>query len=284
MFNGSFHEAIGFLLVVGQIFGIMPVSGIRHKSTKQLKFKKFSIRFVYCIAVCVAFMWMISIEFLWIYRSRKEFGKFINFTFDISNLVSLVCFLELARKWPALMNKWHEVEKFLPQLKYQMDKQKLAYEIKMVSFVILLMSMGEFYGFFFIELLIQESWIIISFNVKRNIFLPSLLELMLPTNAQPSEIPSKLITLRAFRKFLSFIRTAENLDFSQNSSTSSQHLHGATQTCLSSSLASGSPQSLNRLTKTWWRLRVATYTLDFGLSIDSTTARWRSLLQQSTER
>lgn len=43
------------------------------------------------------------------------------------------------------MLKWNEVEKFLPQLKYQMDKQKMAYEIKMVSFIILFISMGKLF-------------------------------------------------------------------------------------------------------------------------------------------
>lgn len=83
------------------------------------------------------------IDVIWISQTTLEFGKLINFIFDFTNLGSIFCFLELARKWPELMMKWNEVEKFLPQLKYQMDKQRLAYKIKMVSFLILFISMGK---------------------------------------------------------------------------------------------------------------------------------------------
>lgn len=143
MYNGTFHEAVGFVLALAQVFGIMPVGGIRKKSPRNLKFRKFSFRFLLCIAYIVGLSWMLVMEIIWIYRSRVEFGKLINFIFDFINLITIFCFLELAYKWPQLMTKWNEVEKFLPELKYQMDKQKMAYEIKMVSFIVLFMSMGK---------------------------------------------------------------------------------------------------------------------------------------------
>lgn len=79
----------------------------------------------------------------WIATTKLEFGKLINFTFECTNMLSVICFLELARKWPQLIMKWYKVEKYLPQLKYQFDKQKMAYQIKMVSLVILFSSMGK---------------------------------------------------------------------------------------------------------------------------------------------
>src|SRR5690349_6073838 len=143
MYNGSFHEAVGVLLGIAQLFGLMPVSGVRDKSPNNLKFRKFSIRFVFCIALCICLLWISVLDIIWIYSSGLIFGKLRAFIFGFSNFISVLCFLELATKWPMLMNKWHEVEKFLPQLKYQMDKQKLAYEIKVVSFAIILLSMGK---------------------------------------------------------------------------------------------------------------------------------------------
>jgi gustatory receptor len=143
MYNGTFHEAVGFILVVAQLFGIMPVSGVRGKHPKNVKFRKFSFRFIWSILLTTGLSWMLVIEIIWIYRSKLEFGKVINLFFDSTNLASLFCFLELARTWPKLIVKWNEVEKYLPQLKYQLDKQKMAYEIKMASFVVLFMSMGE---------------------------------------------------------------------------------------------------------------------------------------------
>lgn len=145
MYNGSFHEAVGFLLAIGQIFGVMPVSGVRGKSPKRLAFRKFSIRFIYCVSLCVALVWLISLEILWINKTKLTFDKLINCFFDWMSLISILFFLELATKWPELISKWQEVEEILPQLRYQMDKQKLAYEIKMVSLVILFVSMGELF-------------------------------------------------------------------------------------------------------------------------------------------
>jgi gustatory receptor len=129
LYNGSFQEAVGFILAVAQFFGIMPVSGVRCKSVNSLKFKKFSIRFIWSIVLIVGLIWMFTIDIIWIYRSHVEFGKVIGTTFDITNLVSIFCFMELARKWPEVMLKWNEVEKFLPQLKYQMDKQVTIVEL-----------------------------------------------------------------------------------------------------------------------------------------------------------
>lgn len=123
MYDGTFYEAVGFILAVGQVFGIMPVSGIRSKSPKKLKFKKFSLRFMLSIAYIVGLSWMLVIEIIWLHRSKVEFGKVINFVFDSTNLISIYCFVELAKTWPELMLKWNEVEKFLPKLKYQFDKQ-----------------------------------------------------------------------------------------------------------------------------------------------------------------
>lgn len=78
----------------------------------------------------------------WIFKTKLEFGKLIYFTFDFVNLLTLIFFLELARKWPSVMVTWRKVEKFLPQMKYQFDKQKMAYNIKMVSLVILFSSLS----------------------------------------------------------------------------------------------------------------------------------------------
>lgn len=145
LYDGTFHEAVGAILAVAQLFGIMPVSGVREKSPRKLRFKKVSLRFVLCIAYIICLSWMVTLDMLWIYSTKVVFGKIIGIIFDFTNLLSLLCFLELATKWPELMIKWNEVEKFLPQLKYQMDKQKMAYEIKMASFVILFISMGKLF-------------------------------------------------------------------------------------------------------------------------------------------
>lgn len=148
MYNGSFHEAVGIILAVAQFFGVMPVGGIRNKLPSSLKFRKFSFRFAFCILCIIAIAWIFVLDCIWLFGSKAEFDKIVNAVFDSTNMISLICFLKLATEWPRLMKKWSEVEKFLPELRCQMDKQKMAYEIKMVSIVIASMSLGRFDFFF----------------------------------------------------------------------------------------------------------------------------------------
>lgn len=131
------------VLAVAQLFGIMPVSGVRGKLPKNVKFRKFSLRFIWSVVLIVGLVWMLALEVLWVNDSRVEFTKVVNLLFDSTNLAAILCFLELGTKWPKLIVKWNEVEKYLPQLRYQFDKQKMAYEIRMASFAILFMSLGE---------------------------------------------------------------------------------------------------------------------------------------------
>lgn len=53
----------------------------------------------------------------------------------------MVCFTKLAIKWPALMRSWEDVEKVLPQIRAELDKGRLAYKIKMISIVVLIISL-----------------------------------------------------------------------------------------------------------------------------------------------
>ena len=145
MYDGTFHEAVGSILAVAQLFGIMPVHGIKAKNPSQLRFKILSFRFLFSIIYIVGSMLSLCLTVHWIATSKLEFGKLINFTFEFTNLVALICFLDLGRKWPMLMISWYRVEKCLPQLKYQFDKQKMAYQIKMASLVILFSSLSEYF-------------------------------------------------------------------------------------------------------------------------------------------
>jgi Trehalose receptor len=143
LYNGTFHEAVGLVLTIAQFFGIMPVSGVRENLPQNVKFRKFSFRFIWSLTLIIGLVTMLVLEALWLFDSQVEFGKIVNLLFDSTNLLSIFCFLELGMKWPKLIVKWNEVEKYLPQLRYQFDKQKMAYEIKMASFAILTMSMGR---------------------------------------------------------------------------------------------------------------------------------------------
>lgn len=51
LYNGSFQEAIGSILVLAQCFGFMPVIGVKSDSASQLRFKWNSFRTLYSFVV-----------------------------------------------------------------------------------------------------------------------------------------------------------------------------------------------------------------------------------------
>lgn len=140
--NGTFHEAVGLVMSIAQLFGVMPVSGLRAPSAKYLRFKICSIRFWLSIFYIVTTAWVLGMQIAWIFGSKVEFGKLVSVFFDLTNWLSIVCFLELAAKWPKLMQHWYEVEKILPKMETELKRQRMSYEMKIVSFAILFGSMG----------------------------------------------------------------------------------------------------------------------------------------------
>lgn len=144
IYEGTFHEAVGTILAISQFFGVMPVHGVKSKNPSKLRFSYCSFRFILCVFYVIGLLWITFLDIHWITKTKLEFGKLINLTFDFSSFLSLLCFLDLAMKWPKVMQKWYKTEKFLPQQKYQLDKQKMAYQIKMVSLIILFSSMSKY--------------------------------------------------------------------------------------------------------------------------------------------
>ena len=143
--NGTFHEAMTAVLVVAQCFGVMPVIGITSKDPRKLRFSFKSFRMVnfYITFCCVSILFGIIIS--WTIRKKMEFGKIEKIIFYGYNLVGLGCFMSLARKWPKLMQKWTKVDMELPPLKTIYEKSALAYKIRMISLIIMTMSLSKFF-------------------------------------------------------------------------------------------------------------------------------------------
>lgn len=75
MYDGSFIEAIGPVLAMGQFFAVMPVIGVRLGSASKLRYSWKSIRTIYSIVV---FLFTIVYTVLTVYKSvegKIEFDK-----------------------------------------------------------------------------------------------------------------------------------------------------------------------------------------------------------------
>jgi len=61
----------------------------------------------------------------------------------VNILFASVNFLKLAAKWPRLMMKWEDVEELMPAYQTWQDREGLSRKIKMLTFVLLSISLSE---------------------------------------------------------------------------------------------------------------------------------------------
>ncbi|XP_037048444.1 uncharacterized protein LOC119082852 [Bradysia coprophila] len=143
IYNGSFHEAVRPVLVMAEIFSVMPVMNVTAKSPTDLYYSWTSIRNFYSITVMLlTFAFTVPIVMVCL-SQRLQFDAVVGVVFYVSNCIARVFFMSLAMKWPELMQQWQKIEQKIPIFESQRDKSVLAYKIKMISLVVMLLSMSE---------------------------------------------------------------------------------------------------------------------------------------------
>ncbi|KAJ6635417.1 Gustatory receptor for sugar taste 64f, partial [Pseudolycoriella hygida] len=145
---------------MAQFFSVMPVINVKTKNAEDIYFSWKSFRNFYSVAVMlIAFAFTILVTY-WSLSEKLDFDRFGNvFSFPFiyfSNLIphflqvpvvfytlnsfARIFFLLLAIKWPSLMQQWQEVESKLPAFETQIGRAALAFRIKMVALVVMLLS------------------------------------------------------------------------------------------------------------------------------------------------
>lgn len=141
--EGSFHQAVYPLTLIAQCFGVMPVNKISAQCPSGLHFTWKSIRFAFAIFVMFSCGLESVFAISWTFSTHVEFGKMVILMFYVTNFLSFYCFLSLARNWPGVMKKWHEVEKRLPQMEKETEKFAMSRRIRKTAAIILTMSAVE---------------------------------------------------------------------------------------------------------------------------------------------
>ncbi|CAD7082417.1 unnamed protein product [Hermetia illucens] len=144
MYNGSFHEAVGTVLLIAQFFAIMPVRGVKSKNANGLSFRWccFPALYTGIVLIFLAFYFILTIYFVFA-TNNFELADIDPIIFQGSCLCVCGMFANLARKWPGLMRKWHDIEVQLPDHQSQMHRAALAYKIKMIVLLTVVMSLIE---------------------------------------------------------------------------------------------------------------------------------------------
>lgn len=172
-FIGSFHMAIWPFLVIGQMFGVMPIVGVKNRSFAALHFKWKTLRTFYSLTVAlmlssysVFLLWKIltvSVEFELI--GLFEFDSYISFVelkfnnwrllfmkwifsanllYYSINTCEFISFFVLTFDWPNLMQRWQIVESDLSTLCSRKDKDKYLFKIRLITMIVLSAALGIF--------------------------------------------------------------------------------------------------------------------------------------------
>nr|AID61259.1 gustatory receptor [Calliphora stygia] len=141
--TGSFQEAIKPVLVLAQIFAIMPLAGVTSNSAYDLKFSWRFIRTWYSVLTLISFAFFMGITVAFAFSGVFNFDSVEGLIFFSSNFFIALTFFNMTRKWPALMQQWQQVEHGLPQQRTIVDRSWLAHKIKIITLVATVCSLGE---------------------------------------------------------------------------------------------------------------------------------------------
>ncbi|BFF98554.1 uncharacterized protein DMAD_06693 [Drosophila madeirensis] len=141
--DGTFHQAVGRVLLVAEFFAMMPVKGVTGKHPGDLSFSWRNVRTCFCLVFITSSVANFGLSLFKVLNNPISFNSIKPIIFRGSVLLVLIVALRLAQKWPALMMYWHEVEQGLPQYPSQLAKWQMGRTIRMVMLVGMMLSFAE---------------------------------------------------------------------------------------------------------------------------------------------
>ncbi|XP_033241085.1 gustatory receptor for sugar taste 64e isoform X3 [Drosophila pseudoobscura] len=142
-YSGSFQEAIKPVLIIAQIFALMPVRGIGSKLAEDLTFAWSSARTYYALAMMISFGITSGYIVAFMTNISFDFDSVETMVFYGSIFLISMSFLQLATRWPAIAQEWQAVETKLPPLRLGKERRSLAHHIKMITLVATTCSLVE---------------------------------------------------------------------------------------------------------------------------------------------
>ncbi|XP_066583615.1 gustatory receptor for sugar taste 64e-like isoform X2 [Prorops nasuta] len=146
----SFHNAIRGILVTAQIFGILPVSGVRSTTPLKLSYTLLSFRSAYALIILSMILLMAVISVLHMIKTLNTdtfsmHGGITTATagavFYGNSLISNLLFFRLSPRWVPLQRDWRAMESYLDSNKT--GRPKLRWKFTMISCTVLLLALAE---------------------------------------------------------------------------------------------------------------------------------------------
>lgn len=141
--KGSFHDAVGPILKVAQVFAMMPVDGTTAKDISNIKFHWKSLKTIYSLL----FLFCGTIECLLCFRLLIKTGMSLEmsnslFFFFISMMGAFFLF-KMAMNWENLMKLWYENEKVFLKFPYKISGTTLKRRIRLWAALIGTLSLCD---------------------------------------------------------------------------------------------------------------------------------------------
>jgi gustatory receptor len=140
----SFHQAVGPALLLGQIFGMLPVDGVLAKNEKDLNFRWkspktiYSIFFLFCgtIESCIGTRRLLRLGFNIHYAE--------SFFFLIAAMIRAFVLFFMGRKWKFIMMRWRKCEDVFLRDPYTTKGWSLSRRLRVVFAIAVFLVLCEF--------------------------------------------------------------------------------------------------------------------------------------------
>ncbi|XP_014297971.1 gustatory receptor for sugar taste 64e [Microplitis demolitor] len=148
--NESFHRAIGSILAGAQLFGVLPLYGVRSPSPQQLSFKIISPKTIYSISLMITLIFMAGVSITHMIKTLKAdtfqvHGGIAAATagavFYGNSLFGLGLFMWLSPRWISLQKQWRSMELLLDRCKQ--SRPRLRWKFRVITIVIMTLALIE---------------------------------------------------------------------------------------------------------------------------------------------
>lgn len=137
-------------MILSQFFGIFPLSGVWIRDSSKLSFHYKSYIMLYTLLDIVLAVLSTVASLIKVLTSRIEISKITSLMFFGINLLIIINYVFLAKKWPDLIKYWNLVEMKLPQhcdakrSRRMSDKHyRFIQQMRIIAGIFMLSSVGE---------------------------------------------------------------------------------------------------------------------------------------------
>ncbi|XP_017860803.1 PREDICTED: gustatory receptor for sugar taste 64a [Drosophila arizonae] len=141
--EGNFDFGIIKIMLLGQCFAVMPLTGIRRASPRHVHFRFKSVPMI----VTVIFMMASSVLTLSMLKFLLNIGvtakNFVGQVFFTCVQCACILFIDLARRWPPLIRYWTRLELIFTKPPYEVLKRSLSQRVRQPAFILIALSLVE---------------------------------------------------------------------------------------------------------------------------------------------